>query len=77
MGDVGVFDDDGGFDTYFNIFENKEDNNKRGHKVPSNFIPYHKKLSNMSIKSHSDPPDTLRVIGFTEEKTSDGLVVYL
>jgi hypothetical protein len=71
LGDVGVFDSDGGFETYFNIFEDEKSNKSRhgGHAVPSNFIPYHKKLSEMSIQEnwYSGPSDKLRAVGFTKD----------
>ncbi|KAF8179141.1 hypothetical protein BJ912DRAFT_983123 [Pholiota molesta] len=40
-----------------------------GHVVPSNFIPYHKKLSEMSIQEDwcSEQSDKLRAVGFTKD----------
>ncbi|KJA20820.1 hypothetical protein HYPSUDRAFT_766199 [Hypholoma sublateritium FD-334 SS-4] len=50
IGDVGLFRDDGGFETLFNIFETKEENIDRNYLPPADFVPYYKSLSEAKIR---------------------------
>ncbi|KAF8972487.1 hypothetical protein BDZ97DRAFT_836109 [Flammula alnicola] len=70
IGDVGVFNGDGGFDTYFNVFETKEENESRGRTPPANFVRYPKKLSEMDIVSEPQN-DGLMIIGFVKDKSGE------
>ncbi|KAF8972496.1 hypothetical protein BDZ97DRAFT_836807 [Flammula alnicola] len=49
IGDVGIFNHDGGFDTLFNIFHSAAENRERKRDPPDDFIPYHKNLSEIGI----------------------------
>jgi len=40
VGDIGAFNDEGGFDVLFNIFLSSVDNTAHGFSVPDNFEPY-------------------------------------
>ena len=40
VGDIGAFNDYGGFDVFFNIFLSAEENKALFEKLPSNFSPY-------------------------------------
>ncbi|KAF9473883.1 hypothetical protein BDN70DRAFT_899425 [Pholiota conissans] len=53
IGDVGIFDENGGFNTYFNIFESKGENLRRRYTPPSNFVPFYKKLSEIHLDSEA------------------------
>lgn len=48
MGDVGIFNAEGGFDTLFNIFNSKMRNLDGGYEPPSDFVPYPRSLEEMS-----------------------------
>ncbi|KAF8179127.1 hypothetical protein BJ912DRAFT_645006 [Pholiota molesta] len=48
VGDVGIFNAEGGFDTLFNIFNSKIRNRDGGYEPPSDFVPYPRSLEEMS-----------------------------
>ncbi|KAF9473882.1 hypothetical protein BDN70DRAFT_899424 [Pholiota conissans] len=77
IGDVGIFDDNGGFDTFFNIFESMGQNRRRRYSPPQDFLPYHKRLSEIPIDSEarrpSDEDSQIKLAGFIkDDKAGEG-----
>jgi hypothetical protein len=70
VGDVGIFNAEGGFDTLFNIFKSKTRNQEGGYEPPSDFVPYPKSLEEMSLdffdfqQSTLPLADGVQVVGF-------------
>ncbi|KAF8972492.1 hypothetical protein BDZ97DRAFT_1781278 [Flammula alnicola] len=73
IGDVGLFNEDGGFDTLFNIFETEDENISRGLNPPKGFVPYFKKLSE-TLKTNlifSRAKKNLYIRGFNKDKRKE------
>ncbi len=49
VGDAGMFNKDGGFDTLFNIFHSAEENRSRGYDPPPDFRCYSEDLSGVAV----------------------------
>lgn len=65
IGNVGFFNDLGGFTTLFNIFETKSQNLALGYNPPSGFRPFYKTFSQLSIDiQRSEPPKHWSYFGF-------------
>jgi hypothetical protein len=73
IGDVGTFNDQGAFDTLFNIFLSPEQNVEHGYTPPHGFIPYRKNLKEVKIDFRDVMLTTpLRSIGLT----SNGYAIF-
>ncbi|KAF8179125.1 hypothetical protein BJ912DRAFT_1062919 [Pholiota molesta] len=79
VGDVGIFNDEGGFDTIFNIFISKDENLALGYDPPSDFICYPKSLDELNldytrINYRDQPHKALKLNGidsFSQKKQSN------
>jgi hypothetical protein len=75
IGDVGIFNEQGAFDTLFNIFLSAEENVAHGHTPPHGFIRYKKNLQQIKIDFQDvvlTPSKTLRSIGLTSNSPDGG-----
>ncbi|KAF8972440.1 hypothetical protein BDZ97DRAFT_1912964 [Flammula alnicola] len=75
IGDVGFFNNDGGFETLFNVFETKEQNRSRRCEPPENFVPYPKDLSDAMIDSEAVRrfgKNQMKTYGFMKDDTKSG-----
>lgn len=60
IGDVGYFNDEGGFHSLFNIFLTKEENEKHGYKPPPNFEEYtSQQTKNVIVQCRNMRPNAL------------------
>ncbi|KAF8956736.1 hypothetical protein BDZ97DRAFT_1849668 [Flammula alnicola] len=75
IGDVGFFNNDGGFETLFNVFETKEQNRSRRCEPPENFVPYPKDLSEAAIDLEPVRrfgENQMKIYGFMKDATKSG-----
>ncbi|KAF8972480.1 hypothetical protein BDZ97DRAFT_835814 [Flammula alnicola] len=71
IGDVGLFDSNGGFNTLFNIFQTKAQNIARGYNPPEDFEPYHKLLPDLRVEiTREMPPKKWKLHGFENDKSN-------
>ncbi|KAF8972484.1 hypothetical protein BDZ97DRAFT_836008 [Flammula alnicola] len=49
VGDVGIFNEHGGFETFFNVLRTEKENRQNGYRLPSNFKPYDKNISELQL----------------------------